>query len=69
MQDQIEIFLGHVLVRREQADLEMLARRDGEPQPIDIGLRAGKGARPADGAHLDCRRGTGTSTSGAARAL
>jgi hypothetical protein len=49
---QIEIFLGHVLVRREQADLEMLARRDGEPEPIDVRLRARKRARPADGTHL-----------------
>ena len=49
---EIEIFLGHVLVGREEADLEMLARRDGESEPIDVRLRARKCARPADGTHL-----------------
>ena len=52
VQHEVEIFLGHVLVRREQADLEVLARRDGEPKPIDGRLRARKRARAADGTQL-----------------
>ena len=52
---QVEVFLGHVLIRGVQAGLEVLARRDGEAKPIDGGLRARKRARAADRAQLVAR--------------
>jgi hypothetical protein len=39
--DQVEVVLGHVLVGGIQARLEVLARREGEPQLVGLRARAG----------------------------
>ena len=46
VRDQVEVFLGHVLVRGEVATLEVLARSEGEPQAIRQFISAWCRARP-----------------------
>ena len=52
VEHEIEIFGGHVLIRREEAHLVVLARRDAELQPAHRRLPRHAGARAADRAEF-----------------